>query len=165
MPNVSGLVTKTNYNTKISEIEKKITDHNHDEYVTTPEFNRLVTGNFKARLAQANLITKTDLDFELKKIYDRVTSNKTKHLLVENELKKLKTFDSSYFKGKSHFKEDGTQNYLVFQPIYRYFKRIAGVDSGNCIYFWKSKGLYNERLNANTASDHSITPEVIMVLK
>ena len=90
MPNVSGLVTKTNYNTKISEIEKKITDHNHDEYVTTPEFNRLVTGNFKARLAQANLITKTDLDFELKKIYDRVTSNKTKHLLVENELKKTK---------------------------------------------------------------------------
>ena len=41
--------------------------------------------------------------------------NKTKNLLVENELKRLKTFDSSYFIGKSHFKEeDGTQNYLVF---------------------------------------------------
>ena len=43
--------------------------------------------------------------------------NQSKHLLVENKLKKLKTFDSSYFVGKSHFEEDGTQNYLVFQPI------------------------------------------------
>ena len=42
--------------------------------------------------------------------------NKTKYLLVENELNKLKTFDSSYFIGKSHFDEDGTQNYLIFQP-------------------------------------------------
>ena len=54
-----------------------------------------------------------------------LTKNKTKHLLVENELNKLKTFDSSYFIGKSHFEEDDTQNYLVFQPIKRYFKIIA----------------------------------------
>ena len=80
-------------------------------------------------------------------ISKRITSNKTKHLVVENELKKLKTFDLRYFKGKSHFEEDGTQNYLVFQPIYRYFKRIAGVSGGNYIYFWKSKGLSNERIN------------------
>ena len=50
-----------------------------------------------------------------------------KSLLVENELKKLKPFDSSYFIGKSHFEEDGTQNYLVFQPISRYFKAIANL--------------------------------------
>ena len=43
-------------------------------------------------------------------------------MLVENELKKLKTFDSSYFIGKIHFEEDGAQNYLVFQPMHRYFK-------------------------------------------
>ena len=51
--------------------------------------------------------------------------NKTKHLLVENEFIKLKTFDSSYFGGKSHFEEDVTQNYLVFQPINRYFKVLT----------------------------------------
>ena len=39
--------------------------------------------------------------------------------MLENELKKIKTFDSSYFKGKSHFEEDDTQNYLVFQPMER----------------------------------------------
>ena len=43
-----------------------------------------------------------------------ITQNKTKHLLVENELDKLKTFDFGYFIDKSHFEEDGTQNYLIF---------------------------------------------------
>ena len=42
-------------------------------------------------------------------------------------MKKLKTFDSSYFIGKSHFEQDDTQNYLVFQPLCRYFKGTAGV--------------------------------------
>ena len=32
-------------------------------------------------------------------------------------MNKLKTFDSSYFIGKSHFEENGVQNYLVFQAI------------------------------------------------
>ena len=67
IPDVNGLVKKTNYNTKISEIENKVSHHNHDKYIITPEFNRLTTENFKARLAQANLITKTDLDTELEK--------------------------------------------------------------------------------------------------
>ena len=62
--------------------------------------------------------------------------------------------------GKSHFEEDGTQIYLVFQPICRYFKKIAGVGGGNCIYLWKSKGLSDERLNSNAASSYSIIPEL-----
>ena len=32
---------KTDYNTEISEIEKKVTDHSHDKYITTTEFNQL----------------------------------------------------------------------------------------------------------------------------
>ena len=73
-------------------------------------------------------------------------------------MKKLKTFDSSYFIGKSHFKEDGTQKYLVFQPMYIYFKRIGGVGNGNYIYYWQSKGLSDERINSITASNYSVTP-------
>ena len=49
-------------NTKISELENKLTKHNHDKYITTPEFNTLAASVFNARLAQANLITKTDFD-------------------------------------------------------------------------------------------------------
>ena len=81
-------------------------------------------------------------------------------MLVENELKQLKTIDSNYFDNKSHFEEDGTQNYLVFLPMYRYFKRVAGVGSGKYIYFCKSKGLSDERLNSNTAFNYGITPEL-----
>ena len=62
-------------------------------------------------------------------------------MLVENELKKIQTFDSSYFKGKNHFEEYGTQNYLVFQPILKYFKKIGKTES---ISEWKSKGLCNK---------------------
>ena len=105
IPDVSSIVKKTDYNTKITEIEKKLTDHNHDKYITTPEFNTLAADVFNARLAQVNLITKTDFDAKLSKINRKIIGNKTKHLLVENELKKLKTFDSKYFIGKSHFEE------------------------------------------------------------
>ena len=90
----------------------------------------------------------------------KITANKSKHLLVENELNKLKTFDSSYFIGKSHFEEDGTQNYLVFQPMYRYFKIIAGVGNGSYIYYWKSKGLPEEIINSIKTPNHSITPNL-----
>ena len=34
----------------------------------------------------------------------------------------------SYFIGKSYSEEDGTQNYLVFLAISRYFKVIAKTD-------------------------------------
>ena len=69
-------------------------------------------------------------------------------------MKKLKTFDSSYFIGKSHFEEDGAQNYLVFQPMYRYFKMITNTDY---ISSWKSKGLSAESIKPPTTSDNSLT--------
>ena len=83
---------------------------------------------FNARLAQANLITKTDFDAKLTVFNKRITANKTTHLLVESELKKLKTFDSGYFIGKGHFEEDGVQNYLAFESMYQYFKRVNNSD-------------------------------------
>ena len=70
-------------------------------------------------------------------------------------MNKLKTFDSGYFIGKSHFGEDGTQNYLVFQPMYRYFKMITNTDY---ISSWKSKGLSAESIKPPATSDNSLTP-------
>ena len=78
-------------------------------------------------------------------------------MFIENELNKLKTFDSSYFIGKSHFEEDGTQNYLVFQPMYRYFKMITNTDY---ISSWKSKGLSAESIKPPATPDNSITQEL-----
>ena len=65
MPNLSSLVKKINYNTKITEIEKKVTDHSYDKYITTQEFITLAADVFNTRLAQANLVTKTDFNVKL----------------------------------------------------------------------------------------------------
>ena len=102
------------------------------------------------------LITKTNFDAKLSSLNRKITANKLKYLLVENEFKNPKAFDSSYFRGKGLFEKDGTQIYLVFLPMYRYFKRVVGVGAGNYIYFWKSKGLSDE----NITSDYSLNPQV-----
>ena len=98
----------------MTDIETKRNNHNRDNYTDTSEFNQLAADVFNASLAQGNLITETDFDAKLLIRNSKITPNKTKHLLVENKLNKLKTFDSSYFIGKSHFDEDGTQSWLVF---------------------------------------------------
>ena len=48
-------------------MKKKITEYNHDKYITTPEFNRLTSENFAASLAQANLASKNDIANVVKK--------------------------------------------------------------------------------------------------
>ena len=87
IPNVSNLVKKSGYNTKINEIENEITtDHDHDKYITTQEFNKLTAQDFASRLAQANLesnndiakfVKKTDFDNKLRKLNKNFTSDKT----------------------------------------------------------------------------------------
>ena len=94
VPDISTLIKKCDYDTKIKKIENK--------YVSN-------TG-FDSKLAQANVITKRNFD---EKIVE-----------LEKNIKKLQTFDSCYFRGKNYFDEDGTRNYLVFIPIDRYFRLI-----------------------------------------
>ena len=123
--------------------------------IDTLEFNKLAIDVFNAEIAQANLITKTDSDAKLSSL-KTITQNKAKHLLVE--MNKLKTFDSGYFFGKSHFGEDGSQNYLVFQPIYRYFKLFSITQYLEYVSEWKSKGLSIESIKLISTSDNSLNP-------
>ena len=58
MPDVSKLVEKTDYNNKVTDIENTLTNHDHDKYIDSSEFNKLATDVFNVRLAQANLIKK-----------------------------------------------------------------------------------------------------------
>ena len=90
-----------------------------------------------------NLVTKKNFD-------NSVSS-------LKNEIKKLKTLDLSCFIGKSHFKEDGTQNYLVFQSSKKYLKVI---DNTDYVSSWKSKGLSTETIKPPSTSDNSLTPAV-----
>ena len=68
----------------------------------------------------------------MEKISDRVTSNKSNHLLVKNELK-----GKNYSEGN-----DGGQNALVFQTMQKHFD----LRNGDEVSRWKSKELSNQYL-------------------
>ena len=84
---------------------------------------------------------KTDLDDKLKNFNKNVTSNKTKHVVVENELnelsEKVKTISAkgstktlinkcSILNGEKYFYSGILQNYFVFIPAKKYIKYFSG---------------------------------------
>ena len=147
-PSITGLVKKPNYNTKITDIENKLNNHNQDKYVATSEFNTLAANVFNARLAQPNLITKTDFDVELSS-HRKITAYKIKHFLNDNDL--------SCYRGKQCFDEgSGKQNYSVFLPRRKYFKSNSVVNTVDYVLSWQSKGLSNESIRPPTTSDNSL---------
>ena len=79
----------------------------------------------------------------MQNISERITSNKSRHLL------------ETILEAINHFEEAGTQNYLVFQPVYKYFKTINSI--GN-ISGWKSKGLPNESIKTPSTSNNFLNP-------
>ena len=97
----------------------------------------------------------TKFDAKLSSLNRKIILNKMRHLLIEKELKKLKTFDLNHFIGKSHFDEDGAQNHLVIQPVLEYFTL-----NSNWITKWKSKKLFNESLEVVATSNNILTPSV-----
>ena len=70
----------------------------------------------------------------------------------------LEAFDLSYFCGYlSHFGNDSAYNYLVFQPVYKCFKKIADSDY---ISAWKPKGLPDESIKPLPAtSNNNLAPQ------
>ena len=84
---------------KLLKLKKKLTDHNHDKYITTTEFNKLATYAVNVRIVQANLVKKTDFDNKLSDLNRKIVSSKIKDISLAKEL--------SYFRGKNHFDEDG----------------------------------------------------------
>ena len=96
------MVKKTDFNSKITEVESKI-----------PSIGGIATSSALTAVENkipdvSSLVTKTDFDAKLKVISDRVTSNKSEHLLVANEVKKRKTFDLSCFRGQKYFEDTVT---------------------------------------------------------
>ena len=155
---VGNLVKKTNSNTKITEIENKLNNHKHDKYITTAEFNTLAADVFNARLAQVHLVTETFFDNTASSLDSKTELNQSLGTTLEKIFKKLRSPDLSYFRGKSYFEEDGVQDYLIFQPIFSYFKVNTIVYVTNYILSWKSKGLSGETIKPPTTSDNSLTP-------
>ena len=153
IPSITRLVKKTDCNTKITDIENILNNHNHDKYVATSEFNTLAANVFNTRLAQANLITKTDFDAKLSSLNRKITANKTKYFLTDNDL--------SYYRGKQYFDEGSSkQNYLVFLPINKYLKLNSVAGAADYVSSWQSKELFNESIKAPATTNNSLTPEL-----
>ena len=75
---------------KLSDVEKKLTDHAYDKHITTPEFNKVSAEIFYARLARANLVRKTDFDNKLKSQNQKLTQTKQSIYLLKMNLKSSK---------------------------------------------------------------------------
>ena len=73
----------------------------------------------------------------------------------QDKIMTSQAFDSSYFRDKSQFEDDGTEDYLVFQPMYRYFVSIC-----NTIYIssLKYKGSSDEIIKHPNTSDSILAP-------
>ena len=69
---------KTDYNTKITEIENKLNNHNHNKYISTLEFNKLAAYVFNPRLKEANLVPKTNFDNSVSSTNNKIAENKNK---------------------------------------------------------------------------------------
>ena len=83
IPDVSNLVKKPDYNAKGTEIKNKLNNHNHDKYITTQEFNTLAEDVFNARLKQANLVEKTNLDNTVSSLDSKFATSKKKLSLLK----------------------------------------------------------------------------------
>ena len=159
IPDISGLASKT----ELTTVENKI-----------PDVSGLATASALTAVENkipdiTSLVTKTDFDAKLKNISNRVTSNKSKDLLLDNELTKLKTLVG--FSAKIKFgelqKENSfnrgffyclQQSYIVYDCKMGSFQFTAGK-----ISTWKSTGIFNYLGNSNinaVGDSKSVLPEL-----
>ena len=136
----------------ITEIEGKV-----------PSLTGLATSagltSLKNKLAGfSNLVKKTDYGAKTSDIESKYfTTSDYNKFTREFKTVKTKAFDSSYFCGKNHFEDGGTQSDLVLEAIYRYFKKIG--NSSN-ISAWKPKWLSDKRMTPPIASGNILAPSL-----
>ena len=114
IPDVSNLVKKTDNDAKISDIKSKC--------FATADYNKFTSQILDAKIKQKELADKSAIagfinnaDLDKKK---ELHEQQKKDEMQNKKIIKLQAFDSSYFWSKSHFEDDGTQNYLVFNKLF-----------------------------------------------
>ena len=138
IPDISGLASKT----ELTDVENKI-----------PDVSGLATASALTAVEYkipdiTSLITKTDFDAKLKSISDRVTNNKSKDLLLDNELKTLKTLvgSSAKIKFDEVQKENSFNRGFFYYLQQSYLVHECKMDSFNFaskkISKWKSTGIF-----------------------
>ena len=100
-------------------------------------------------IQKLNLITKTGFDAKLSSLNRKFTANKTRYFLNDNDL--------SYYHGKNYFDENGSLNYYVFQPLFKYLE-VAHVGNITYILSWKSRGLHDTKIKAIVTTNYLLNP-------
>ena len=170
IPDVSSLVKKTDFNNKVTEIEGKIPDisslvkkTDYATEITSIKSDYVTNAALDAR--HKDLVQKTTFKSELKKINDKACENSSRVLSYEHKLKQRQdTINglervASYFRGKNYFDGDGTQNYLVFQGVYKYFEDVDV--SETVIKFQASSGISKGLSDEKMSSDSGYTGPLI----
>ena len=166
IPDVTSFVKKTDFDSKITEVEGKI-----------PNISGLATASALTAVENkipdaTNLVKKTDFDAKLKGISDRVTNNKSKDLLLDSELKKLKTLVGSTSKTKFDKVQIGNsftrgfyyylqQSYLVYECKTFSFKK----DNNDKLTTWKFTGIDNLSVNSDLNFSSSVTANFMPLLE
>ena len=138
IPDISGLASKT----ELRDVENKI-----------PDVSGLTTASALTAVENkisdiTSLITKTDFDAKLKNNSDRVTNNKSKDLLLDNELKKIKILvgSSAKIKFDEVQKENSFNRGFFYYLQQSYLVYECKMDSFNFnskkISKWKSRGIF-----------------------
>ena len=153
IPNVSGFLLTSVFNPKITEVEKENPDIKNLASKTevtavennVPDFNVSVKKtDYATETIKNGYVTKKVLDgrhkdlvqktyfyAEPEKVDDKIGKNSSDVLSYDSRVKQkddtihdLERY-ASYLRGKNYFYgSDGTQNYLVFQGVYKYFKHV-----------------------------------------
>ena len=159
IPDISGLASKT----ELTAVENKIPDVSG-----LPAASPLTAVETKIPDI-TSLITKTDFDAKLKNISDIVTNNKSKDLLLDNELKQLKTLVGSSAKIKfDELQKENSFNRGFFcylqQSCLVYDSKIGSFQfTAGKISTWKSTGTLNYLGNSNknaVGNSKSVLPEL-----
>ena len=135
--------------------------------------SRSAQANIASKNDIANFVKKIDFDDKLKNFNKNVTSNKTKQVLVENELNELsQKFEAILTKGLTkdlvngykilngakYFSSGIFQNYLVFITAKKHNKHFSGTTRINS---WNSNGMSEENIESVTKSESNFAPTFV----
>ena len=145
--------SKTDYDAKILEIEKN--------YFTNSDYNKFTNKIFDGNIKNKELVNKSDISkfINNSNLDKKIETLATKAVLKPEQEKmvKLETYDSSFFY-QSYFFNDGSQNFLIFQPILNTFMMSAGLTE--TIAVWQSNGLSNEEIRPPTTPNNRLSPKL-----
>ena len=97
----------------------------------------------------------SEIDTKVSSLDGKIAENKTKDVSIENEFKKLIKNLVFFLSANILFdRSDGSQAYLILQPVHKYIKVIANT---KLISEWKSKELSAESIKPFSTSNNSLT--------